>query len=637
MIRFLVLVLTGTMILFLPGCADTLSGTFSEERLVIHYNPSYPVLPNISGIDTESLHPSLHLISTCEPLSFAVVGLSGNNTGSVYEMLSTLPFITDIEPDPKRYACNDTAPQAEETKMISLPGRPDDPRYPNQWSIPATNVPGIWNYREKSDVVVSIIDSGIDYRNADITGQYTPGGYDWFGGDTDPYDWDGHGTHLAGIVSATTDNRIGMSGIANISLMSERIYSDSYTTYASLAACAVVHAADAGADIILLGYGGETESRAESKAIGYAAQKGCVIIAPAGNSNTNMPHYPSDLQPVISVGSSSRNGERSSFSNYGIYLEIMAPGEEIISMHPGNRYAYQSGTSQAAAVTAGIAALLYSRFPDISADVLRSSLDATAGKKDDSERTIYYGYGLIDALAAYQWIGNEEEKNSVQENQTFSVQTHNVPNKTKPDTIKPAGNQTIILENGWNCISFPATPSGNETAFDLFSTVHTDGHTIWRYETGPEDAGWHSITKSSLIKPLEGIFVYSASRKNLTYSVPQTSIPERELYSGWNTVGTPAYEPTPVREAFLSVKDNWVTLLALNVSSGYFDTAIVNGGDGFFSDSFLTEPHRGYWIYMQNDGILVPPGSMFHPKPDPDDDEIVPPESDPQSDPGSEF
>lgn len=614
----LVLVLTGTMVLSLPGCADIPSGVSSEERLVIHYNPSYPVLPNSSPVDTVSLHPSLRLISTCEPLSFAVVGLSGNNTDSMYEMLLTLPFISDIESDPIRYACNDTAPQAEETKMISLPGRPDDPRYPNQWSIPATNVTRIWNYQKKSDVVVSIIDSGIDYRNADITGQYIPGGYDWYGGDTEPYDWDGHGTHLAGIVSATTDNRIGMSGIANISLMAERVYSDSYTTYASLGACAVVHAADTGADIILIGYGGETESRAESKAIDYAAKKGCVIIAPAGNTNTNMPHYPSDLQPVISVGSVSRDSKRSGFSNYGIYLEIMAPGEEIISMHPGNRYAYQSGTSQAAAVTTGIAALLYSLFPDISADILRSSLDATAGKKDGADRTIYYGYGLIDALAAYQWIINEEKKSTTQE-YTLPVPTRSVHHRTKTAIAEPVINQTLILESGWNCISFPAAPAGNETSFDIFSPVDTDGHTIWRYETKPEDKGWHSVTNSSLINPLEGFFVYSASRYNLTYSVSFPNILKRELYPGWNTVGTPAYEPTPVREAFIAVKDTWVTLLALNASSGYFDTAIVNGGEGPFSDSFLLEPLKGYWIYMQDEGILVPPVS------------------DTQSDPGSEF
>ncbi len=588
------MLLLGIFICIPSVLADSGSETNIGERLVLHYDSSRFDPPDIDMIRAVCTNSSVDSIETCAPLSFVVISVSSPDAESVYEVLHTLPFVTDVEYDNKRYACtengNDTVSQTG-TRIT-----PNDPRYSFQWNIADLNISHIREFPETSNICVSIIDSGIDYRNADITDQYVSGGYDWFGKDTDPVDWDGHGTHLAGIVGATINNGIGMSGIANVSLMAERVYDKSYTAYASDTACAIVHAADCGADIILLGYGGGSDSRAEAKAVNYAAEKGCIIIAPAGNDDSNMPHYPSDLLPVMSVGSYNRVKERSSFSNYGIYLEIMAPGEDILSTHPDDRYVYQSGTSQAAAMVAGVAALICSLHPDADADTIRTCLDTSAYKKGGSDRDIYYGYGCIDAYQAHRCLLARTEGTAAV-NQT-------VPgNDTDTDTFMR--DIDIQLQIGWNCISFPAPLVANETLYDLFSSVDTGGHTLWKYMAEREGDGWVSLTREYVIEPLEGIFVYVVQPITLTVSLPGDSHVRRNLYPGWNTVGIPKTDSLSASEAFRTLGDNWVTLLDLNVSSGYYDTTVVNGGEGLFSDRYLVQPYTGYWIYMREEDTLT--------------------------------
>ena len=290
---------------------------------------------------------------------------------------------------------------AEPNYIVRATYTPNDPYYSHQWGIPAIKADKAWDIEKgNKSVKIAIVDTGIDYTHEDIASNYVSGGYDWVNGDTDPWDDNGHGTHCAGIAAAVIDNGKGIAGVAQVSIMAEKVL-DRYGYGSNWnVARGIVHATQSGANVISMSLGSSSFSRILQKACLYAWRKGCILVAAAGNDGVRSIDYPARFKTVICVGSIDKSNSRSSFSNYGPQMELVAPGEYILSTYPGNMYVYMSGTSMATPHVAGVAALVWSHNPTLRNRDVRIILARTADDLGTLGWDEEYGFGRVDAEEA---------------------------------------------------------------------------------------------------------------------------------------------------------------------------------------------------------------------------------------------
>lgn len=249
-----------------------------------------------------------------------------------------------------------------------------------------------------------------DIHGWDFVGNYTftnP----FFQPDNDPKASDpanAHGTHTAGLASATTDNSKGIAGTGfNCKIIPIKVGADTSAVGGILAGYdGILYAANLGADIISCSWGGPGYSPAEEDIINTAIAKGSLIVVASGNESRSLddtPHYPAAFKNVLTVGSS-LGSTLSSFSNYGILTDVYAPGDNIMSSVPDNKYRMESGTSMATPIVAGVAALVKSVHPDWSpsqiAKQIRITCDRIIAK---SEAQAPYLYGFVNAFKALQY------------------------------------------------------------------------------------------------------------------------------------------------------------------------------------------------------------------------------------------
>jgi subtilisin family serine protease len=312
---------------------------------------------------------------------------------------------------------------------------PNDPLYPEQWAHQATGIEAAWDATlGSSSVVIAIIDTGVAYNHPDLTSKIwysatgTPGwdfvdvdpaaleskGYildpneDYPTADDAPSDEFGHGTHCAGIAGAATNNGLGIAGVAiNPRIMPLRAGytigmnlngTTQWTAWVDDAATiqAIDYAIANGASVISMSFGGLLESKALGEAIERAKAAGLVLVAAAGNSNSSSLGYPASHAGVIAVAATDRANARASYSSFGARVDIAAPGGDldasgamtwasgILSTVPFSGplkdvsgYRALRGTSMATPYIAGVAGLLRSKYPAISAADVRTRLTAT--------------------------------------------------------------------------------------------------------------------------------------------------------------------------------------------------------------------------------------------------------------------
>lgn len=206
-----------------------------------------------------------------------------------------------------------------------------------------------------------------------------------------------HGTHVAGLTSASTNNSKGIASVGiNTEIISVKVVSDNETDDYRLmyATEGIIYAVEAGADVINLSWGSYTSSKTQEMAINYAIDNGCIIVASAGNNSSANSYYPAAYPGVIAVGATDDNDFKAAFSNYGNYIDVMAPGKNIYSTLAGsdNSYGYMSGTSMAAPIVSGFIGLILSQS------------DIYPVKRQDVLALIKKGCDNID-LENYDYIG----------------------------------------------------------------------------------------------------------------------------------------------------------------------------------------------------------------------------------------
>ncbi len=295
---------------------------------------------------------------------------------------------------------------AEPDRTRSAAMRADDPLIAYQWGLARIDVPDAWDVTTGSrDVLVAVVDSGVDLEHPDLTPNLV-GGWDYVDGDALPDDESdvGHGTHVAGTIGARGDDGVGVSGVAwSMRLMPLRILDRAGNGSVSDEIDAFARAAASGARVVNASFGGAGFSQAERDAI--AAATGVLFVAAAGNDGADddaAPVYPCayDLPNVICVTASDRDDGRPGYANVGARsVDLAAPGDHIASTLPGGRWGWLSGTSMAAPHVAGAAALLLSHEPRARPADLVAALDGTAAPLTAFAGRTVSG-GRLDAAAA---------------------------------------------------------------------------------------------------------------------------------------------------------------------------------------------------------------------------------------------
>ncbi len=255
---------------------------------------------------------------------------------------------------------------------------------------------------------VCIIDSGYDRAHEDLSGNVHTGEYDagtgnWY------TDENSHGTHVAGTIAAINNSGVGVVGVnANrrLKLHIVKVFGASGWAYSSTLASAANKCKAAGANIISMSLGGSGSSTTESTAFANLASGGVLSIAAAGNAGNTSVSYPAGYSSVMSVAAVDEFKVRASFSQYNSDVEIAGPGVSVYSTIPTSRgkYGYKSGTSMATPHVAAVAALVWSYYPTCTGAQIRTSLNNSAQDLGTAGRDTRYGYGLVQAKAAYDRI-----------------------------------------------------------------------------------------------------------------------------------------------------------------------------------------------------------------------------------------
>lgn len=299
----------------------------------------------------------------------------------------------------------------QKNEMNSLYFHPNDNRFTDLYGLQKIQCESAWDVSRGDDVIIAVIDTGVDYNHPDIEGNMWTDdtgkvGYDFSDKDDNPMDYHGHGSHCAGTIAAMGDNSIGVIGVAfSAQIMSVKIFPQATDDNC---AAAIKYAVDHGAKILSNSWGPDRRRPSNptvEQAIDYAHSKGAIIIFAAGNSNDDVSFYsPANYPKVISVGATDRTDSRASFSNYGNEITIAAPGVNILSLQKNTPdYTMKSGTSMACPHVAGVAAMLLSQKPELTFDEVVNCLRISADPITP-DRPI--GAGRLNAFKALRHIAD---------------------------------------------------------------------------------------------------------------------------------------------------------------------------------------------------------------------------------------
>jgi subtilisin family serine protease len=286
----------------------------------------------------------------------------------------------------------------EENRQIPPSAIPNDPYLGSEWHLTQISAPQAWDVSTgNANVIVAVLDSGVDPSHPDLAGKLLSG-YNFYDNNDNTSDVYGHGTKVAGVAAAVTNNSRGVAAIAwQSSILPIRVTdTGGYTTY-SLLAKGLTYAAERGAKTATMSfliYGGSTLSSAAK----YFMDKGGLAVAAGGN--TGAYQSDSDNPYILSVSATTSTDSLATFSTYGPYIDLSAPGVSIMTTVRGGGYGSVSGTSFSAPLTAGLASLIFSANPTLTPYQVEQVLESTAVDLGVPGYDTYYGWGRINASSA---------------------------------------------------------------------------------------------------------------------------------------------------------------------------------------------------------------------------------------------
>ena len=273
----------------------------------------------------------------------------------------------------------------------------NDPYFDDAWHLPKIGAPAAWDHSVGDGVIVAVLDTGVDSSHADLQGQLVPG-WNIYDNNPDTSDVNGHGTMVSGVVAALSNNNKGVTSVAwNARVMPVRISQLDGSAYTSHIANGVTYAADNGANLANISYGASGSSSVRSAA-DYMRSKGGLVFVSAGNSGNESGTSPHPA--IITVSATTSSDSLASWSTYGNFVDVSAPGSGIWTTRRGGGYQAVSGTSFSSPVTAAVAALVMAGNSALSPQEVESILMDTSEDLGTPGQDIYFGHGRINAAAA---------------------------------------------------------------------------------------------------------------------------------------------------------------------------------------------------------------------------------------------
>lgn len=390
----------------------------TETQVVVAFNGSIPLDVEAQlaarGAQLHRRDDILHFVvaTTTNPAAL----LAWSNVTDPQVRFTEIPG-TILLPPPHHAEATPSTEAGTEYPNDPLYWRKPGPTY-HQWGPRMIDAKGAWNVTKGSqNVIVAVLDTGVDYTHPDLTANIARRvdgsvlGIDLRDADTDPMDFIGHGTMVAGIIGAQSHNSLGIAGMAQVRIMPVRIM-DGVTTVpydSAAAATAIGWASVNGARIITAAFAVIGNDLTVRLAVEHAARLGATIVAGAGNADGGPVNRPGAYPEVITVSGLAANGAIAGYSSVGPEVDVAAPGgsggareDDVLSLAPEGRYRFAFGTSYAVGFVAGTAALALSANPLLSASQLRGCLLNTAADLGTSGPDPQYGHGRLDAKRAVE-------------------------------------------------------------------------------------------------------------------------------------------------------------------------------------------------------------------------------------------
>jgi len=460
---------------------DGQGGSFASDRLIVQFEPG------TSESDMAQVHQQVggKVEVTIPELGVQVVTVAQHLGFLKSQAYRSDSKVRCVEPD----------------YVAEVVDVPNDPYFNNnyQWGMFKVKATQAWDITHgSSNIRIAILDTGIDSSHPDLGAKVVA--KENFSGSSTAEAVNSHGTHVAGIAAAITDNGVGVAGLGyNSSLMNVKVLGDDGTGYYSWIAQGIIWAANNGADVINLSLGGSSFSDTLQQAVDYAWNHGVVVVAAAGNDGSSNRLYPAYYDNCIAVAATDANDNLASWSNYGSWVDVAAPGSAY-STEPNGQYGYMAGTSMASPYVAGLAGLVFSVASDTNGngrlnDEARSRIEA--GSDDVG---INVAHGRINAYQAVQGSSSPPSPPSTGQisgtvtdaatrkaiggatvnNGATSATTNSNGNYTISNV--PQGTYTVTASaNGYQSSSRTITVSSGQTATANFSLAKeaSAANTMW--------------------------------------------------------------------------------------------------------------------------------------------------------------
>ncbi len=372
----------------IPRTDAELPGHVPSE-LIVGVQPGTDLSGILQVIDAD-------VLDVLEPIHAVLLRLNEGSVTDAMRALSGHPGVRYTEPNYTEYALFETP----------VPNDPDFAVYqygPQRLQAPAAWTQGITG----RGTIIAVIDTGVDAFHPDLAGNVLLG-FNTLLSNYNTTDFNGHGTHVAGIAAAIANNGIGIAGIApEAKILPLKALDDNGQGSSYSIALAILIAAEPTlvpglgtqpADVINMSLGGPIYSQLQQDAINFALERNVVIVAAAGNDFKQYLAYPAAQSGVIAVAATNAHDEPTYFSNSGRYISVGAPGYLVYSTVPGGGYDRLSGTSMAAPHVAGAVALIRQAYPGISPADVKHLLERTADSPNGFTREM--GYGRVNVARA---------------------------------------------------------------------------------------------------------------------------------------------------------------------------------------------------------------------------------------------
>ena len=425
------------------------SSTLSQQGVQMVFGDSPPIYQhdNLAGREHRPLYVPGQLIVKFEkdaPVNMREQALAAHQMTLAKALL--LPEYALVEFDPARDVCllaallldNPVIESAEPNYYRYADFTPNDPLYFYQWHFPMIQMPSAWDKSSGAGVIVAVLDTGVAYEDygpyvqaPDLAGTTFVAGWDFVNEDWHPNDDESHGTHVTGTIAQTTNNAMGVAGIAyGAKIMPVKVLDWMGGGTDQWVADGIVWAVNHGAQVLNLSLGGPSPSSVLEDVVNDAYDNGVTVVAAAGNHNWDVSNpgvsYPAAYENCIAVGAVRYDETRTYYSNYGPALDLVAPGGDLRVDQDGNGYTdgilqqtfdpytkdytdflywFFQGTSVAVPHVSGVAALLIAHGNATTPDEVRAVLENTAKDKGIAGWDEEYGHGLIQASDALDYRG----------------------------------------------------------------------------------------------------------------------------------------------------------------------------------------------------------------------------------------